>query len=58
MTAMEIQRSKERDGELLAKVLALLTDGDKREVLGYAKCLYASRQDSATGNAATVRPSA
>ena len=37
-------KDKRTDAVTLARILEMLPEGDKRELMGYAKCLYASTQ--------------
>lgn len=41
--AMENVQSKKVNVQMLAEILDKLPEGDKRKVLGYVKCLYASK---------------
>ena len=49
-----ITQHKANDAAVLAKMLDMLPEGDKREAMGYIKCLYASSQRNLT--VSTQRP--
>ena len=53
----QIQAPKDQrtDAVTLAQILEMLPEGDKRELMGYAKCLYASMDISRSSADHAVR---